>query len=195
MTRCTAHARAAPPTRFDGLVDLMAKATPLRSGDELAGCAASSDAERAAAQWALADVPLSTFLDEQVVPYETDEVTRLIIDSHDADGVRPVSLADRRRLPRLAARRGGSTRRGAATLAALAPGLTPEMVAAVSKIMRNSDLIAVARARPVVTGVPHHHRSAGPAGHPAAAEPPDRRPARHRRRDPRRACCSAAATP
>jgi len=61
--------------RFDGLADLLAKATPARSGDELAGCAASSDAERAAAQWALADVPLGVFLEELVVPYETDEVT------------------------------------------------------------------------------------------------------------------------
>ena len=70
--------------QFDGLVDVMAKATPLRSGDELAGCAAESDAERAAAAWVLADLPLATFLDEQVVPYETDDVTRLILDTHDA---------------------------------------------------------------------------------------------------------------
>lgn len=68
---------------FDGLVDVMAKATPLRSGDQLAGCAADSDAERAAAAWVLADLPLDTFLNEAMVPYETDEVTRLIIDSHD----------------------------------------------------------------------------------------------------------------
>ncbi len=62
--------------QFDGLVDLMAKATPARSGDELAGCAAQSDAERVAAQLTLADVPLSQFLEEPLVPYETDEVTR-----------------------------------------------------------------------------------------------------------------------
>ena len=68
---------------FDGLVDLMAKATPLRSGDQLAGCAAEHDAERAAAAWVLADLPLDTFLNEAVVPYETDEVTRLIMDTHD----------------------------------------------------------------------------------------------------------------
>jgi ethanolamine ammonia-lyase large subunit len=71
---------------LNGLVELMAKATPRRSGDELAGCAASSDAERAAAQWALADTGLNVFLEEMVVPYEDDEVTRLIIDSHDRVG-------------------------------------------------------------------------------------------------------------
>ena len=65
---------------------MMAKATPLRSGDELAGCAATSDAERAAAQWALADIGLDVFLEEMVVPFERDEVTRLIIDTHDAAG-------------------------------------------------------------------------------------------------------------
>ena len=73
---------------FDGLVELMAKATPLRSGDQLAGCAAEHDAERAAAAWALADLPLDTFLKEQLVPYETDEVTRLIIDTHDRQAFR-----------------------------------------------------------------------------------------------------------
>ncbi|SPX75831.1 ethanolamine ammonia-lyase, large subunit [Mycobacteroides abscessus] len=76
---------------FDGLVDVMAKATPLRSGDELAGCAAASDAERAAAAWVLADLPLDTFLNEAVVPYESDEVTRLIIDSHDRGAYSAVS--------------------------------------------------------------------------------------------------------
>ena len=76
---------------FDGLVDLLAKATPLRSGDELAGCAAESAAERAAAQWALADVALSTFLEELVVPYETDEITRLSIDAHDREAFAAVS--------------------------------------------------------------------------------------------------------
>ena len=68
---------------FNGLVELMAKATPLRSGDVLAGCAAASDAERAAAQSALADAPLDVFLEELLVPYEDDEVTRLIVDTHD----------------------------------------------------------------------------------------------------------------
>jgi ethanolamine ammonia-lyase large subunit len=130
---------------FDGLVELLAKATPRRSGDELAGCAATSEAERAAAQWALADVPLSLFLTEQVVPYETDEITRLILDTHSASAFEPVSHLSvggfRDWLLGVAA--GPSPH---ATLSALAPGLTPEMVAATSKIMRNQDLIAVARA-------------------------------------------------
>src|SRR4051794_19984771 len=137
--------------RFDGLVDLLAKATPARSGDQLAGCAADSDAERAAAQWVLADVPLTLFLEELVVPYESDEVTRLIIDGHDRVAFAPVAHLSvggfRDWLLDVAARPGA-----AATLAALAPGLTPEMVAAVSKLMRNQDLIAVARATQVITG-------------------------------------------
>src|SRR3984885_7780803 len=130
---------------FDGLVDVMAKATPLRSGDQLAGCAAGSDAERAAAAWALADIPLPTFLTDVVVPYETDEITRLIIDSHDREALRPIAhltvggfrdwLLDT-----------ASREDSAARIAAVSPGLTPEMVAAVSKIMRNQDLILVAAA-------------------------------------------------
>ena len=137
--------------RFDSLVELLAKATPRRSGDELAGCAATSEAERSAAQWALAEVGLDVFLSEPVVPYETDEVTRLILDRHDRAAFAPVShltvgglrdwLLDVVTRPE-----------AGATLTRLAPGLTPEMVAAVSKIMRNSDLIAVARACQVVTG-------------------------------------------
>ncbi|WP_420881759.1 ethanolamine ammonia-lyase subunit EutB [Rhodococcus sp. (in: high G+C Gram-positive bacteria)] len=135
---------------FLGLVDLLAKATPRRSGDELAGCAAHSDAERAAAQWALAEVPLRTFLTEVVVPYETDEVTRLILDTHDAAAFAPVAHLTvgglRDHLLAVAARPNS-----AEVLAALAPGLTPEMVAAVSKIMRNQDLIAVSRAAVVTS--------------------------------------------
>ncbi|MEV0434046.1 ethanolamine ammonia-lyase subunit EutB [Nocardia sp. NPDC050413] len=135
---------------FDGLVDLLAKATPLRSGDQLAGCAADTDAERAAAQWALADVPLRTFLTEVVVPYESDEVTRLIIDSHDRAAFAPIAHLTvgglRDWLLAVAA-----TDDAAATLTAVSPGLTPEMVAAVSKIMRNQDLIAVARAATVTS--------------------------------------------
>ena len=131
--------------QFDGLVDLMAKATPLRSGDELAGCAAESDAERAAAAWLLADLPLSVFLDDMLVPYETDEVTRLIIDSHDRAAFAPVAQLTvggfRDWLLETATHDDA-----AATFAAVSPGLAPEMVAAVSKIMRNQDLIAVARA-------------------------------------------------
>ncbi len=130
---------------FDGLVELLAKASPRRSGDELAGCAASSETERAAAQWALADVPLSTFLTEEVVPYDEDEVTRLILDGHDAEAFAPVASLTvgglRDWLLAAACRPDAGT-----TFADLAPGLTPEMVAAVSKLMRNQDLVAVARA-------------------------------------------------
>ncbi|MFI8773593.1 ethanolamine ammonia-lyase subunit EutB [Gordonia sp. NPDC062954] len=133
---------------FDGLVDLMAKATPRRSGDELAGCAAESDAERAAAAWQLADLPLTTFLDEQVVPYESDEVTRLIIDSHDREAFRVIShltVGGLRDWFLETAARDDS----AARIASVARGLTPEMVAATSKIMRNQDLILVASAATV----------------------------------------------
>ncbi len=130
---------------FPDLVEVMAKATPRRSGDELAGCAAESDRERAAAQWVLADVPLTTFLNEALVPYEDDEVTRLIIDGHDAAAFQPVSHLTvggfRDWLLTTAAREGGSTE-----LSALAAGLTPEMVAAVSKLMRNQDLVTVSHA-------------------------------------------------
>ncbi|MFF2551379.1 ethanolamine ammonia-lyase subunit EutB [Nocardia sp. NPDC058058] len=136
---------------FDGLIEVLAKATPKRSGDELAGCAAASDAERAAAQWVLADLPLTVFLNEAVVPYETDEVTRLIFDTHDRVAFQAVSHLTvgglRDWLLAVAA-----TADAAVTLAAVSRGLTPEMVAAVSKLMRNQDLIAVAKATEVTAG-------------------------------------------
>ncbi|MGI3743884.1 MAG: ethanolamine ammonia-lyase subunit EutB [Janthinobacterium lividum] len=133
--------------RFDSLRELMAKASPARSGDFLAEVAASSDAERAAAQMALADVPLKQFLTEALIPYEEDEVTRLIVDSHDRAAFAPVShltvggfrdwlLGD------------DATE---ASLKELAPGLTPEMAAAVSKIMRVQDLVLVSQKIRVVT--------------------------------------------
>lgn len=133
--------------RFDSLRELMAKASPARSGDFLAEVAAGSDAERAAAQMALADVPLKRFLTEALIPYEDDEVTRLIVDSHDRAAFAPVShltvggfrdwlLGD------------DATE---ASLKALAPGLTPEMAAAVSKIMRVQDLVLVSQKIRVVT--------------------------------------------
>lgn len=135
---------------FDGLVEVLARATPLRSGDVLAACAARSDTERVAARMVLADLPLSVFLEEQVVPAESDDVTRLILETHDEDAFAQVSGltvgALREWLLDAAARR------DTAALTAVAPGLTPEMVAAVSKIMRNQDLIAVAAATEVVTG-------------------------------------------
>jgi len=133
--------------RFDSLRELMAKASPARSGDFLAEVAATSDAERAAAQMALAEVPLKHFLTEALIPYEEDEVTRLIVDTHDlaafsvvshltVGGFRDWLLGDE------------ATE---ASLKALAPGLTPEMAAAVSKIMRVQDLVLVAQKVRVVT--------------------------------------------
>lgn len=133
---------------FDGLVEVMARATPLRSGDQLAGCAAEHDGERAAAAWVLADLPLDIFLNEELVPYDTDEVTRLIMDSHDRQAFSEISHLTvgglRDWLMDVTAHDHSAER-----LSAVAPGLTPEMVAAVSKIMRNQDLIAVSAAAEV----------------------------------------------
>jgi ethanolamine ammonia-lyase large subunit len=142
-----AHSIGATHYVFADLRELLAKATPARSGDVLAGIAAQSAQERIAAQCALADLPLAHFLSEQVVPYESDEVTRLIVDTHDAEAFAPIRsftvgelrdwlLSDEATGPRLAA---------------LAPGLTPEMAAAVSKLMRVQDLIVAAQKMRVVT--------------------------------------------
>ncbi|WP_235943215.1 ethanolamine ammonia-lyase subunit EutB [Zoogloea dura] len=132
---------------FDDLKDLLAKASPARSGDYLAGIAAADYEERVAAQMALAEVPLAQFLSEALIPYEEDEVTRLIIDRHDRqafEAVAHLTVGDFRNwlLSDLATED---------ALARLAPGLTPEMAAAVSKIMRVQDLILVARKCRVVT--------------------------------------------
>jgi len=132
---------------FDDLRDLLAKASPYRSGDALAGIAAESDEQRAAAQMTLADLPLRAFLQQALVPYESDEVSRLIVDTHDPAAFAPVAtftvgdfrdwlLSD------------GAT---GEALAGLGSGLTPEMVAAVSKLMRIQDLVLVARKIRVVT--------------------------------------------
>jgi ethanolamine ammonia-lyase large subunit len=133
--------------RFDGLATLLAKATPLRSGDQLAGVAAASAEERAAAQMCLAETPLSQFLAEPLIPYEEDEVTRLIMDRHDASAFAQVSGMTvgefRDWLLRYES--------GGVVFAALAPGLTPEMAAAASKLMSNQDLILVASKIRVVT--------------------------------------------
>ncbi|WP_055326392.1 ethanolamine ammonia-lyase subunit EutB [Ralstonia solanacearum] len=141
------HTLGSETYRFDSLRDVLAKASPARSGDALAGIAAASAAERVAAQMALAEIPLKHFLDEAVVPYEADEVTRLIVDTHDADAFAPVrhlTVGDFRDwLLGDAA--------DALALAALAPGLTPEIAAAVSKLMRVQDLILVAQKARVVT--------------------------------------------
>ena len=126
---------------FDDLRDLLAKATPPRSGDRLAGVAADSAEQMIAARMALADVPLKQFLNETVVPYEDDEVTRLIVDSHDAPSFAAVSSLTV----------GGyrdwllSDAATGETLAKLSRGITPEMAAGVSKLMRNQDLILVAK--------------------------------------------------
>jgi ethanolamine ammonia-lyase large subunit len=132
---------------FADLRELLAKATPLRSGDLLAGVAAASARERVAAQFALADLPLERFLAEQVVPYETDEVTRLIADSHDEQAFAPIrsfTVGDLRDWLL-------SDEATPERIAALARGITPEMAAAVSKLMRNQDLIAAASKIRVVT--------------------------------------------
>lgn len=135
------HAVGAFTYRFDSLKDVLAKASPARSGDFLAGVAAQNDGERVAAQMALANIPLKYFLEEVLIPYESDEVTRLIIDTHDKQAFSVVSHLTV-----------GSFRdwllsdaADEQSLRALAPGLTPEMVAAVSKIMRVQDLVLVAQ--------------------------------------------------
>ena len=132
---------------FENLKELMAKASPARSGDYLAGVAAGDDEERVAAQMALADVPLKQFLVEHLIPYESDEVTRLIIDDHDAKAFAPVSALT------VGAFRDWllSDVANERSLAALAPGLLPEMAAAVSKISRVQDLILVAQKCRVIT--------------------------------------------
>ena len=135
------HAIDATTYTFDDLRDLLAKATPPRSGDRLAGIAAESAEQMVAARMALADVPLRQFLNEAVIPYEEDEVTRLIVDSHDAVAFAGVSSLTV----------GGfrdwllSDTANTETLKHIARGITPEMAAAVSKLMRNQDLILVAK--------------------------------------------------
>jgi ethanolamine ammonia-lyase large subunit len=153
---------------FSSLKELLAKATPPRSGDVLAGVAAKSAAENVAAKMALADVPLKQFLNEVIIPYEQDDVTRLIIDTHDAAAFAPVShmtvgefrdwLLSEKATPQ--------------KVSALAPGLTPEMVAAVSKIMRNQDLVLGAKKAHVITtfrdtiGLPGHMSARLQPNHP-----------------------------
>jgi ethanolamine ammonia-lyase large subunit len=132
---------------FASLGDLLAKATPFRSGDALAGLAAESAEERVAAQMRLADLPLKDFLTEHLIPYETDDVTRLIVDRHEAAAFVPVAhltVGDFRNWLL-------SEAATPETLTRIAPGVTPEMAAAVSKIMRNQDLIAVAKKCRIVT--------------------------------------------
>jgi ethanolamine ammonia-lyase large subunit len=132
---------------FKDLKTLLAKASPLRSGDVLAGLAADTYEERVAARMTLAEVPLKTFLNQALIPYEQDEVTRLILDSHEAEAFAPISHLTVGQLRDWLL----SFEVDTSTLHQLAPGLTPEMAAAVSKLMRNQELITVARKCEVVT--------------------------------------------
>ena len=130
---------------FDDLRTLLARASPERSGDLLAGVAAASERERVAARFALADLPLRSFLHETVIPYETDEVTRLILDTHDAGAFAPIAhltVGELREWILMASPE---------TLVQIRTGLTPEMAAAVSKLMRNQDLILAASRCRVIT--------------------------------------------
>jgi len=131
--------------RFADLKALLARASPLRSGDVLAGVAARSAEERMAARMALADLPLAAFLNETVVPYEADDVTRLIMDCHDKAAFAPVAALT------LGEFREWLLASAPEKISSLAKGLTPEMCAAVSKLMRNQDLVSVARKCRVTT--------------------------------------------
>jgi ethanolamine ammonia-lyase large subunit len=156
---------------FSSLRELLAKATPLRSGDVLAGVAAGSAEERVAAQCALADLPLKHFCEEQVVPYETDEVTRFIVDTQDAEAFAPVQSLTVGELRNWLLSDEATPER----IASLAPGLTPEMAAAAAKLMRVQDLIAAARKMHVVTrfrttvGLPGRLSARLQPNHPADA--------------------------
>ncbi|KPM79542.1 ethanolamine ammonia-lyase subunit EutB [Cobetia sp. UCD-24C] len=144
--------------RFASLAELMAKATPARSGDRLAGVIAETAEERVIAQLCLAELPLKTFLDDVLIPYEQDDITRLIIDEHDPVAFLPIAhltVGDFRNwlLSDLAT---------PAVLAQVRAGITPEMAAAVSKLMRNQDLILVAKKCEVVTAF---RNTIGKSGH------------------------------
>ncbi len=144
--------------QFEDLKAVLAKATPARSGDYLAGVAAETYAERMAARMCLAEIPLKQFLEDLIIPYETDEVTRLIVDTHDRQAFSEIShltVGDFRDWLL-------SDEADSVTLSRISLGITPEMVAAVSKLMRNQDLILVAKKCKVVTafrstiGLPGH---------------------------------------
>jgi ethanolamine ammonia-lyase large subunit len=142
-----AHTVGGNTYSFADLKEILAKASPARSGDCLAGVAARTAVERMAAKMCLAELPLAAFLNETVIPYETDEVTRLIVDRHDAAAFAEIghmTVGDFRDWLLL-----DSTDEGA--LGRIAPGVTPEMAAGVSKLMRNQDLILVAKKCRVVT--------------------------------------------
>ena len=148
------------------LREILAKASPHRSGDVLAGVAAANDEERVRAQMLLADVPLKRFLNEAVVPYEQDEVTRLILDSHDAAAFAPISSFTVGQFRDWLLTDAADTQ----TLSALAAGITPEMAAAASKLMRLQDLVLVASKCSVVT---RFRNTIGLAGHFSARLQPN----------------------
>lgn len=162
------HTLGVQTYEFRDLKDVMAKASPARSGDYLAGVAATTYVERMAARMCLAEVPLARFLQELLIPYESDEVTRLIIDTHDKKAFTEIShltVADFRNwlLSDIATTE---------TLTRVARGITPEMAAAVSKLMRNQDLILVAKKCSVITrfrntiGLPGHISARLQPNHP-----------------------------
>ena len=132
---------------FEDLKTLLAKATPARSGDMLAGVAADSEHERVIAKMTLADVPLQHFLNEPLIPYDDDEVTRLILDTHDRDAFAEIAHLTVGEFRDWLLSAEATTE----TLTRIAPGITPEMAAAVSKLMRNQDLILAAKKCSVVT--------------------------------------------
>lgn len=133
--------------QFKNLKVLMAKATPLRSGDILAGVAAKTQEERVAAQMALSEVPLKRFLEEELIPYEKDEVTRLILDSHESQAFQPIANLTVGEFREYLLSENTTTE----ILQKIKNGITPEMAAAVSKIMRNQDLISVSKKCEVIT--------------------------------------------
>lgn len=154
--------------QFEDLKAVLAKATPARSGDYLAGVAAETYAERMAARMCLAEIPLKTFLEDLIIPYETDEVTRLIVDTHNQQAFAEIShltVGDFRDWLL-------TDEVDTETLTRVAPGITPEMAAAVSKLMRNQDLILVAKKCKVITafrdtiGLPGHISSRLQPNHP-----------------------------
>lgn len=154
--------------KFEDLKAVLAKATPARSGDYLAGVAADTYAERMAARMCLADIPLKAFLEDLIIPYETDEVTRLIVDTHNQQAFAEIShltVGDFRDWLL-------TDEVDTETLTRVAPGITPEMAAAVSKLMRNQDLILVAKKCKVITafrntiGLPGHISTRLQPNHP-----------------------------
>ena len=154
--------------QFENLKAVLAKATPARSGDYLAGVAAETYAERMAARMCLAEIPLKTFLEDLIIPYESDEVTRLIVDTHNQQAFAEIShltVGDFRDWLL-------TDEVDSETLTRVAPGITPEMAAAVSKLMRNQDLILVAKKCKVITafrdtiGLPGHLSTRLQPNHP-----------------------------